>query len=842
MLNGEELHMAVSGSSRAVGGVGEENRNSLISPYTLTVLWVSLASVLAIALICLRRFDVPLLLLLATLLTAAMLAVFRVRIRWSLPKLGIGFVAIAALALFLRSDLDPHLKAGQDQGLYTNMSAQLLRAKALDYTDEFRASLSGEELRMYDSAPMAAVDLVDPVRSRYVVAFYPLHPAWMAMSTWAFGQNYHTASLLLFAALGIAGGYYLALLLFGSRRAAGLAAAFLALNPALVFFAKFPVTEMVAFAFTVNGFLFFAKACFEVARGKRWLFLLIAVLCFNGLFYTRMQFFLYIPFMGLLFAYALIAIRQPWSRRVVMMVFPASLVITFLLSMAFYRYYQPILYGGMVEGHLDKLKKLAALMAAGLGLVVLGLLAYVVARRPTLAVLERLNDQILRWSGKVTWLLPLALLASIPSVVALYQTGSLAPFPWTVPVGTDPFLVRYHAIYRLAQMLSPLGVALLLLLPAFRIAWSGAAKFGLLFLVLVWAAVLTQPAIPYLYYYGRYLAGDMLPYSLILTAGVIAYLWDGRWRRLAIAITAFQCLFFLVFSIAQYNHDEGEDPRFFERIAELVSPNDIIIASGLDDAQLVGLRVTYNLNVFSITGRGSVPLPFDTGTWHRLEANAHQKGGRLYLLTNQRPSALQEQLVERVPFRQGYMSNSEHAQAGNMFQPTSRSRLLLPLRFKQAEVEINLYRIDTSTFDRVANASCTDELGLATDGAILVKGLNGFSSPETHGRWTDGKRASYTCTLPEGHSASTVEIQATAYLPNGRKQRVGVSVNGGAPQQFEFAPGNDTQRLQIPVGNTDKRSLTVDFDLPDAISPQQAQSANDARVLGISISEIEIKE
>lgn len=820
------------------GGAGPE-----VSPYSLLVLWVSLASVLAIALICLRSFDVPLLLLLATLLTAATAGVSGVRVDWALPRLGAGFIVIAALALFLRSDLHPHLRAGQDQGLYTNMSAQLLRAGGLEYKDGFRASLSGEELRMYDRAPMAAVDLVDPGKSKYSIAFYPLHPAWMAVSTWMFGQKYHTLSLLLFAALGIVGGYQLALLLFGSERAARLAAVFLALNPALVFFSKFPVTEIVAFAFTVNGFAFFLKACQEEASRRRsWLYMLIAVLCFNGLFYTRMQFFLYIPFMGVLFAYALVAIRQPWHRRVVMMVFPVSLVATFLISMVFYYYYQPLLFDGIVSGHLDKLKKLGLLVVLGSCLVLLGLLFYVVARQRMVALLDHVNDQILRWGGKVTWLLPLALLASLPSVIALYKTGSLAPFPWAVPVGSDPLLIRYHAIYRLIQMISPVGFALLLFLPAFRIQWSGAARFGILFLALIWAAVLAQPIIPYLYYYGRYLAGEMLPYSLILTAALIAYLWEGRWRRLAMAVAGFQCIFFLAFSAAQYNHVESEDSRFFERVSALVSRNDVVVASGLDDSQLVGLRVTYGLNVYSITGRGNVALPYDDGTWQRLEAIAHRQGGRLYLLTNQAPDSLSGQLVERIAFRGGYMSNGEHAQGGNIYVDGARSPLLLPFRYQKAEVGINLYRMEAKTFGRVANSGCVDELGLTTEGAILIKGLQGFSAAESHGRWTDGKRASYTCALPEGHRARTVEIEATAYLPNGRPQRVGVSVNGGAFKEYEFTQGNDIQRLVVPVEDPSKQSLTVEFDLPDAISPMQAQSANDARVLGISISEIEIKE
>lgn len=806
------------------------------------MLWVSIASVVAIALICVRQFDIPLLLLLATLATAGVLACFRAQVRWVLPRVSLGLVVLASLALFLRSDLDPHLRGGQDQGLYTNMSAQMLRTKSLDYQDQFRTELSGKERALYDMAPMAAVELVDPDKSMYSIAFYPLHPAWMAVASWAFGKNQHTLSLLLFAALGIVGGYFLTLHLFGSRRAAALAAAFLSLNPALVFFSKFPVTEMVALAFTINGFLFFVKACYDTQPTRRWLHLLIAVLCFNGFFYTRMQFFMYIPFMGLLFAYALVAVRQPWSRRLVMMVFPAVLVLTFLLSLAFYHFFQPNLYDGIVDGHLDKLQKLAVLVAIGLGLVLLGLLAFLADRRRGMAVLERVDGAIQRWSGLVVWAVPLALLLSLPSIFTLYRTGSLAPFPWPLPVGQDPWLVRYHALYRLAQMLSPLGIALLLLLPVFRIQFSGAVKFGLLFLALVWGAVLAQPAIPYLYYYGRYVAGEMLPYSLLLTAGLIAYLWDGRWRWLGIAMAVFQCFFFLVFSAAQYNHVEGEDPEFFDRVARHVGPNDILLTAGLNDAQLVGLRVSYDLNVFSVTAPNGRPLPFDSTLWQRLDRLAKIRGGQLYLMVPQQSALLQEHLVERIPYRYGFMSNREHVLGGVLFNPESGSRLLLPLKFKNAVLDMSLYRVDTAILDRALINRCANELALSTGGAIIVDGLEGFSASEAHGRWTNGKRAAYSCRLPKGRKASMVEIQATAYVPSGRSQRVAVSVNGGEPMQFQFDSATATQRLQIPVADSTSPELTVSIDLPDAISPQQAEGVGDDRILGISINEIEIKE
>ena len=53
----------------------------------------------------------------------------------------------------------------------------------------------------------------------------------------------------------MAGAYHLALEIDGRKSVAKLFTALIAINPALVFFAKFPVGETVAMAFALNGFV-----------------------------------------------------------------------------------------------------------------------------------------------------------------------------------------------------------------------------------------------------------------------------------------------------------------------------------------------------------------------------------------------------------------------------------------------------------------------------------------------------------------------------------------------------------------------------------------------------------
>lgn len=119
---------------------------------------------------------------------------------------------------------------------------------------------------------------------------------------------------------------------------------------------------------------------------------------------------------------------------------------------------------------------------------------------------------------------------------------------------------------------------------------------------------------------------------------------------------------------------------------------------------------------------------------------------------------------------------------------------------------------------------------------------HGWSTPESWGTWSEGRQAQIVLRItPEARS---VVIDAMAFiLPQHPAQRVIVSLNGEQvlSARLTQAQGN---HLQIPISAAIRQRLAVDdqvtieLQLPDAISPQQLGLNDDARVMGLGLQRL----
>lgn len=119
---------------------------------------------------------------------------------------------------------------------------------------------------------------------------------------------------------------------------------------------------------------------------------------------------------------------------------------------------------------------------------------------------------------------------------------------------------------------------------------------------------------------------------------------------------------------------------------------------------------------------------------------------------------------------------------------------------------------------------------------------HGWSTPESWGTWSEGRQAQIVLRItPEARS---VVIDAMAFiLPQHPAQRVVVSLNGEQvlSARLTQAQGN---HLQIPISAAIRQRLAVDdqvtieLQLPDAISPQQLGLNDDARVMGLGLQRL----
>jgi hypothetical protein len=141
-----------------------------------------------------------------------------------------------------------------------------------------------------------------------------------------------------------------------------------------------------------------------------------------------------------------------------------------------------------------------------------------------------------------------------------------------------------------------------------------------------------------------------------------------------------------------------------------------------------------------------------------------------------------------------------------------------------------------------AARACEPVIALGLRGFTVDPRLRGFSQPEPTGRWTDGKRASFTCMLAENRPRSpvAVAVDATAFLPAGvARQRVTMSV-GPEHKSFVFTRQRPHALLQLVAKPPLPRRLTLNLTLPDAVSPQAVGLSADSRNLALFVDQIRV--
>jgi hypothetical protein len=138
----------------------------------------------------------------------------------------------------------------------------------------------------------------------------------------------------------------------------------------------------------------------------------------------------------------------------------------------------------------------------------------------------------------------------------------------------------------------------------------------------------------------------------------------------------------------------------------------------------------------------------------------------------------------------------------------------------------------------VAASVCKEILDFSIKGDMEVSMLSGFSVPEPESRWTDGTRATITCTAQKTFKVARIKL--APFLPSGQpRQRVAFSVNGGPPVRYEFTKSMDSTVLELPLPKMiPGEQMVFTLDIPDAVSPQELKIGDDGRRLGLAVRTI----
>ncbi|MCB8920754.1 MAG: hypothetical protein H6662_04140 [Ardenticatenaceae bacterium] len=226
---------------------------------------------------------------------------------------------VAALWLFFR----PHefIIGGADAGVYTNLSASIVRQGGIVFDDPVLAGLDADlapsllrPVPTQDGADyylVPAFFVTDVANGRITPQFYPLHPVWQAI-TYSLGgplpAQASRASLLLTGLWALAGALAIYLTV---RQAAGWQAALLALlglsiNAVQVWFARYPTTEMLSQFWLWAGL--WAVGAWLSGRKPAQLWALLGGVALGQFFLTRIDALFMLPVLAVLGVWV-------WLRR-----------------------------------------------------------------------------------------------------------------------------------------------------------------------------------------------------------------------------------------------------------------------------------------------------------------------------------------------------------------------------------------------------------------------------------------------------------------------------------------------------------------------------------------------
>ena len=585
-------------------------------------------------------------------------------------------------------------QGGQDQGLYVNMATTLGRWGSVRFPDAFRQSLDSGAQAIYDQTLLSSYSLVDSTKSLMTIEFYPLHPAFMAMSQAVFG-GLGDQSLTIFSMLGVLAAWCLAIEIDGRWSVAALFSLLVAINPALTFFAKFPVSESVALTFVLFGMLYFIRFIRAHESHKQILYLVVSLLSFNSLFYVRWQFLLYVPFFIMILA-ASIAFPSYRSIRNKVVIFTGSIFSLFALSMLYYMRKQPELYAPMRDSVVDMLPAFNIGILFSVIAIIFILLVTAILRSEVLGLTLRSKVlNVLTIDRFAPFALPVVMLLAIPSVLSLYAGEPMYPWGYRVPAEVDSWVIRYHVGYRLALFTSPILFAIVLFGSLKRPVRNRPTALLYVFAAICFIGVLLRPSVPYLYYYGRYLAVDILP-ALLLLGSMTLITWFASKKRVirycAAGIMAFVVVYSFLFSSLMLGKHEGEDAGFYSSITEEVTKNDVVIVSSTSQQVMVPLRARYELNILAIPDPTSGFTSKDV--IDSFKTVASKRGGRLLYLVPQGGEPDNQTFISNFVFTDRYFTNTDHFRGDGLLYLKSRRRLLLPTRWQSGSVTWQLFEIN----------------------------------------------------------------------------------------------------------------------------------------------------
>ncbi|MFT4197633.1 MAG: hypothetical protein QM601_06960 [Pseudoxanthomonas sp.] len=584
----------MSGNDGVKGGVpvAGGHRIDAVSWRLLELLAVLIVSISLFGLAAMRlgHFHAP------QMWIAAFLATFAYA-RWSRPVAWIGgqdapywhLLLVLGVALLFRLPPFTYLLGGQDEGVYTNMAAHLVRTGSLEPVDMvLRGIHDPMTLGLYrqDNAGLPGIYLSG---DRLEFQFYHLFPVWLALFGSVFGVHNAAWALTFLSLVSLLYFQRLAQVITGSSKAGLAAGLLLAVNPLHAFFSKFPVTEVPTLAFSTIAFCFLLVWWSAPSAGgaRRWFWISLGALAL--VFMTRISGFMYVPWLVALLFSALLVKPVPARRGLIawtclaLGLFGAGV----LYGLKWSHIYSTTIYQLSFQPSLgDGWKKVLASMALLVAAAWLG--AWRISRR------KGASGQWLKAAAeKSVSLLPLAILA-LTAVAAwkayrLGYTDAYSQSSWYVQnfglSGKGMYSVRSTSLVVAAIYLCPL-LLLGFYFSCFRKLSDPVVALLLLFVTCFFGYVaVMQWVLPYQPYYARYLLSEFVPYTLLFVVCAWHAAEDGLARKFLAFVLVVSGIYGAWLSAKQIGKNEHDGTRpSLERLVSHFDPRDLVFVDAAIDA------------------------------------------------------------------------------------------------------------------------------------------------------------------------------------------------------------------------------------------------------------------
>lgn len=457
---------------------------------------------------------------------------------------------ILLLAAFLRFPPSNYVMGGQDQGLYVNIGNNIARTGKIFIKDTLLDALNANpELKdyyvrsnyggtgkavegKYEGFFVPGIYVKNLDKGELVPQFYHLQPVWFAISNRLLGVERSTYPLFIFSMLSIIAIYLLSYSIFHNRLISVVSALLLAVNPLHSFMSRFPVTEVTASMFFLSALYFYLES-----ENKSIYLLILSMLSFGCLFFTRITGFLFLPVLFFFLLYFQVFEHSAVKRRNAMF-FMTGVFILYLFSLyhglVFSFPYSHDIYKnnmGFKGLNLSGKIELKAISYGVLMIICPYLLFFVVGRfrnefRKFWYCLARKKKVILT-SILLTILFLICYKAYILAFTDRLINDPLIGARWKMAGQGIKSLRNYFNLVVLSKFLTPVGILLffsgiymLLKRSFYNKRFLILGLFTINFFLINTVGNYTTP---YLYYYARYLLSELLPLMIITISFALVY-------------------------------------------------------------------------------------------------------------------------------------------------------------------------------------------------------------------------------------------------------------------------------------------------------------------------------